>query len=921
MTNQTLEAPQEILSFDERIESLAKELEPAVKWQRPCVLFVVYTSEYVRADVEAVLENTLIDLGQKTVHLKIKNRETNDILPFLKEFKDPAKAVFLIDGLRWGNGEEPGVYSTLNLQKEFFVERQIRAVFWLTQNEIVSLAHCAPDFWAYRHLVIEFGESPKAEQLLQQSLESAWQGTGEYADQFEDTDAKISLRESLLTDLPEGEEASSTRANLLLTLGVLNWRKGDFEKADEQLRQALKIAAKIQDNWFEAECYNAIALVKTSTERIDEAIDAYKQAIHLAPDQIFAWNNLGNLCAKINRNDEAMIAFRKAVECNPKDPIAWNGLANLHFKIGYVDDAIAAYRKAVQFMPTFAQPWNGLGDVYASIGRTDEAMKAYHKAIELNKLYITPWIQLGVMFTKQERYRDALRAYQRALALDAKNSELWNELGMIYVKSEAFDEAVEAFSKAVELDRGYGWAYSNLAFAYMQQGKYKQTISLLLRSIDLLKDDKDKAVSWNRLANAYRYLNDYENAIAAYQMADKLVPGGSVSKTLELTRVEEQSPSPEVEIVSQGTVEVQSLGTVDIPQQTLDEGLQQSVVADNIAVQENKTEPNITNQIFLEAPAWIFNPAGIQGTLELDETAPEIHPNSKESQETKGAAMPNSKTIGSSQNQKDTAAQDQSSNGDAMENKSVSMDALQWNEKGNVLFNRGAFDEAISAYNKASQLDPSFGMPYGNLALTYLTQGHYAEAILLYQKSIGLLNSNKDKAISWNGLGNAYRCINDYANAVAAYHKAAELDPETAGMREGADNFLTGQCPRTAEAWDDLGELFSKMGSFDEAVEAFNKAIELEPSNGKSYGNLAYTLVSQNKYQEAVPFYLKSIDLLEDNKDKATALNHLGNVYRKLNDYDNAIKAYQKAVVLADEGVDLLTRTRFSLLSNLTVNQ
>ncbi len=65
----------------------------------------------------------------------------------------------------------------------------------------------------------------------------------------------------------------------------------------------------------------------------------------------------------------------------------------------------------------------------------------------------------------------------------------------------------------------------------------------------------------------------------------------------------------------------------------------------------------------------------------------------------------------------------------------------------------------------------------------------------------------------------------------------------------------------------------------------------------------------------------KSIDLLEDDKEKATVWNHLGNVYRKLNDYDNAIKAYQKAVVLADEGVDLLTRTRFSLLSNLTVNQ
>ena len=55
---------------------LAKELELAVKWQRPCILLVVYSSEYVRADVETALENYLIDLGQKTVHLQLKNQKT-----------------------------------------------------------------------------------------------------------------------------------------------------------------------------------------------------------------------------------------------------------------------------------------------------------------------------------------------------------------------------------------------------------------------------------------------------------------------------------------------------------------------------------------------------------------------------------------------------------------------------------------------------------------------------------------------------------------------------------------------------------------------------------------------------------------------------------------------------------------------------
>src|SRR5512143_2617092 len=281
MTSQSMEADQEVASFDERVEILTRELELSVKWQRPCVLLVVYSSEYVRADVEAALENSLIDLGQKVVRLRFKDQRSESVVSFLREFKDPANAVFMVPGLHWAESEQADAYSMLNLQREFFVERQIRSIFWLTQNEIVNLARCAPDFWAYRHRVIEFSESPKAERLLQEALESAWQGTGEYAGQYDDTDAKIGLRESLLTELPEGEEASSLRANLLLTLGVLNWRKGDFEKAGEQLQEALKVASRMEDNWFEAECYNALALVKSSTDATDEAIDAYKRAIHL----------------------------------------------------------------------------------------------------------------------------------------------------------------------------------------------------------------------------------------------------------------------------------------------------------------------------------------------------------------------------------------------------------------------------------------------------------------------------------------------------------------------------------------------------------------------------------------------------------------------------------------------------------------
>jgi len=902
MTKQSSQISPEIEPFEDRIEILAGELELSIKWRRPCVLLVVYSSEYVRADVQTALSNYLVDLGQKTASLKIRNQASNHMLEFLREFKEPASTVFFIEGLRWGHGKDINAYTALNLQREFLVEKQVRVILWLTLNEVMDLARHAPDFWTQRQRVIEFSESPKADQVLQGALDSAWQGLGEYAGQFDDTDEKISLRESLLTDLPMEAEASSTRANLLLTLGILNWRKGDYEKADELLGEALKIATLIQDTWFEAECFNAIALVKSSMDRIDDAINAYKQAIQLAPDQIFAWNNLGNLCAKIDRNDEAIVVFLKAIECNPKDPIGWNGLGNVYYKIGYVDDAIAAYRKSIQFMPTFAHPWSGLGDVYASVGRIDEAMKAYHQAIELNKQYVAPWLRLGTLFNKQGRYREAVKAYQKALSLDPKNAAIWNELGAIHLNSKAYTEATDAFTKAIEFDRGHASACSNLALTYVQQGKYPEALPLYLKSADLLTDEKGKAAAYNRLGDVYRLLNEYDNAIAAYQSADLLDLGSPASKGRKtnpelITPPARQEHNPDLITEADPRTEP----SVESPEKILEQ-----VVRENA----NHDLPVMAEHELTDAPYWIFNPTS-NSHVEISSTAIEG------SQESIGAAM--SKPASLPTPPAETAAADD--HPDLEKLKDDSQNPLVWNEKGNAHFKRQAFDDAISAYNRAIQLDPAFGWPYSNLALTYLIQGQYAEAILLYQKSIELLKANKDRAVSWNGLGNVYRYLNDYPNAVAAYQKAAELDPETAGMRDGADSFQISQDAESTEMWNDLGELFFKTGAYDEAVQAFNKAIELEPDSGAAYNNLAYVLVSRAHYARAIPLYQKSLELFRASEDKALVWNRLGNVYRKLNDYDNAMKAYQQAVKLSDGGSSLLDRTRFSLLSNVYVGQ
>ena len=918
MTNPSSNPVDPVAPFEERMEILGRELQMAIKWQRPCILLAVYNSEYARSDAQTELEKYLRGLNQKPGHIRIDDQGPINISSFLRAFKDPAHTVFFVDGLGNGNGEGGNLYALLNSHRDFFTEMRIRVIFWLTRNEAMDFAHQAPEFWTQRHYLIELVEALKTEQALQRNIESVWLEFEDFIESTEETDAAPSLCDSLLNSLPQENESVSRRANWLLNFGILYWRKGDYEKADRLLHEALKSAGRTQDNRFEAECFNAIALVKTSLGSLQAAAEAYKQAIQLAPEQFVGWNNLGNLCLRTFHNDEAMIAFQKAIARNPKDPIGWNGLGNVYFKMGYGEDAISAYRKAISFMPTFAQPWNGLGDVYSAAGRADGAIQAYRRAIELNREYVTPWIRLGVLFLRQERYREAIKAYQSALSLDPKNGAIWNELGAIYLKSKSYEEAAEVFSKAIQLNGEDGWAHHNLGLACTLQEKYSEAVSLFLKSVDLFQEEKDKAASWNQLANVYRLLNDYDNAIAAYQIADGLDPK---TRTLSKNAADQGAPPAACpkQVAEPAVAKCESSSPRSEAQDTLKD--------DPGPDPENGSPAREPEQKAGEAPLWIFSLANEKeqqaaptGNKKVEGTPGkpgEPCTPGPEQPDAKGAKMSNLDHANGTDSQ-NPASKGNLESKNAAEIKTASADA--WNARGNTHFNRGEIEQAIQAYNKAIQLDPSFGWPYSNLALTYLTQGQYAEAILLYERSLELLSSDKDKAVSWNGLGNIYRCINDYENAVAAYQKAAELDPDTAGMRDGTNNLPGEQTMNSSQTWNDLGEAYFKVGTYDRALDAFTKAIELEPGNGWPYANLARILVSKNRYEEAIALYQKSIGLLQNDKDKAAVWNRLGNAYRKLNDYDNAIKAYQKAVILADEGVNLLTRTRFSLLSNCNVD-
>ena len=100
--------------------------------------------------------------------------------------------------------------------------------------------------------------------------------------------------------------------------------------------------------------------------------------------------------------------------------------------------------------------------------------------------------------------------------------ELWNELGNLYYLSGSYNQAVHAYNRAIQLESDFGKPFSNLALIYTKQAKYEDAIHLYKKSLDLLTNDAEKAITWNRLGNVYRQLKNYREAVVAYQSADEL---------------------------------------------------------------------------------------------------------------------------------------------------------------------------------------------------------------------------------------------------------------------------------------------------------------------------------------------------------------------------------------------------------------
>ncbi|THH29733.1 hypothetical protein EUX98_g4451 [Antrodiella citrinella] len=111
--------------------------------------------------------------------------------------------------------------------------------------------------------------------------------------------------------------------------------------------------------------------------------------------------------------------------------------------------------------------------------------------------------------------------------------------------------------------------------------------------------------------------------------------------------------------------------------------------------------------------------------------------------------------------------------------------AESFKAKGNSHMSTRNYEEAIAAYGKAIELDPTNPVYYSNRAAAHSSTNNHTDAILDAESAIEV---EPTFVKAYHRLGHAHYSLSDYSAAAAAFRRGLELDPSNASLKSGLQN-------------------------------------------------------------------------------------------------------------------------------------
>ena len=247
----------------------------------------------------------------------------------------------------------------------------------------------------------------------------------------------------------------------------------------------------------------------------------WTHALDCNADNWTAHHGLGAALSESQRYDEAIAEFEQALKLRPPYALARVslGMALEHRgEPGDIDAAVELYRRAVADDPTLADAHYNLGVLLASCGSTAEAIAEFQSALKCKPDKANAHYNLAECLERQGNYAEAMASWRAALRLQPNDVDTVDQVAWRLATSP--DAAIRDGQQAIELAqlavrRSEGndpRPLSALAAAYAEVGQFSQAVEMAQRAINVAAQRGDAADDIRAQIKLYRANRPYHGS-------------------------------------------------------------------------------------------------------------------------------------------------------------------------------------------------------------------------------------------------------------------------------------------------------------------------------------------------------------------------------------------------------------------------
>ncbi len=514
--------------------------------------------------------------------------------------------------------------------------------------------------------------------------------------------------------------------------------------------------------------------------------------------------------------DRALTAYRKVLDVDPGQVELAGRVASLLARQDDFPQAIDVLKDAVKATPNAPEPLLQLAFIYAKyLGRTDQAIDYVNRAIAINPRNIAAYERFCEVALAAGDEKKALQALDRATALKTDDATFWARLGKLYAtivfktdRTPTPDEIArvnEIFKKAADHAGNDSAVLKDLADYYASTQQIKEAIPLYLRLLELEPEDTN---SREKLAAGFLLTNQRDKAVEMleeiikqhpekYQPYD-LLAGllDDTARTLERDKKKDEAKAAFAKAAA--NYEQSLVVNPDRPSPYLHLAelllgpLQESERAVKILSEARQHFPRTPEIAYYLGIAQREAKHAQEAVATFEEALHEAELDDGEITNARfyfdyGAAAEQAGLY-------DKAA--------GLFQKSIALDPANSADSYNYLAYMWAdhdlrLDDAEQMIKLALQSDPNNGAYIDTLGWLEYRQGKYDQALVDLLRAAQKLT--RDDPVVFEHIGDTFAKMNKIAQALDAWQKALNLDPQNKTLTEKIDNAKTkmskGQSP------------------------------------------------------------------------------------------------------------------------------